>query len=179
MRRLLPCALVVVLALAVAPLATGTSRTAAQRQLALEQGILREVNRVRSAHGLDALTLSRGLQVAASFNTRALLAQGVFEHDSAASGSFGGRLRRFYPAGNAHGWSVGENLLWGSAGINAESAVKSWLESPGHRRIMLDPTWREAGVGAFAVASAPGVYSDAGPVVVVTMDFGSRAAAQH
>jgi uncharacterized protein YkwD len=177
MRGSLSCALVVVLALAVAPLATGTSRASAQRQVTLEQGILREVNHVRVAHGLHPLALSRGLQAAAAFQTRALLAQGVFDHDSATSGAFGTRLRRFYPVGGAHGWSVGENLLWSSAGISAESAVKIWLESPGHRKIMLDPTWLEAGVGAFGTTSAPGVYADAGAVTVVTMDFGSRAAA--
>jgi uncharacterized protein YkwD len=169
--------LIVVLACVAAPLAAGTPKASGQRQTSLEQGILREVNRVRATHGLRALTLSRSLQAAASFHTRALLAQGVFEHDTAASGTFGSRLRRFYPASGARSWSVGENLLWSSAGISAEYAVKIWLDSPAHRRTMLEPQWQETGVGAFGAPSAPGVYEPAGAVVVVTMDFGARASA--
>jgi uncharacterized protein YkwD len=174
MRRSLCCALIVVLACVAAPLAAGWPKSAAQRQTSLEQGILRDVNRVRVAHGLRPLTLSRPLQAAASFQTRTLLTQGVFDHDTTAGGTFAGRLRRFYPVAGARSWSVGENLLWSSAGISAESAVEVWLQSPVHRRTMLDPQWQETGVGAFGAASAPGVYGSAGPVVVVTMDFGAR-----
>lgn len=174
MRRSLCCALIVVLACVAAPLAAGTPKATAQRQATLEQGILREVNRVRAARGLRPLTLSRPLQAAATFQTRSLLTQGVFDHDTAGSGTFSNRLRRFYPVASGRAWSVGENLLWSSAGISAEDAVKIWLESPAHRRTMLDPQWQETGVGAFGSASAPGVYVSAGAVVVVTMDFGRR-----
>jgi len=174
MRRSLSCVLVVVLACVLAPLAAGTPKAAGQRETTLEQGILRDVNRVRVAHGLQPLTLSRSLQAAATFQTRSLLAQGLFDHSTAASGSFGNRLRRFYPVDGAHSWSVGENLLWSSAGISAQSAVRLWLDSPAHRQTMLDPQWHDTGVGAFAASSAPGVYGSAGAVVVVTMDFGSR-----
>ena len=161
--------------LAVAPLATGASKASTQRHSGLEQAILREVNRVRAAHGLRPLRLSRPLQAAASFQTRSLLTQGVFDHDTSASGTFDNRLRRFYPIGAAHSWSVGENLLWTTAGIDAASAVKLWLESPAHRRVMLEPQWLEAGIGAFGASFASGVYQGAGAVVVVTMDFGARA----
>jgi uncharacterized protein YkwD len=174
MRRPLLSALVVVLALALAPLAGGTTRTSAQRASSLEQGILREVNRVRVSRGLRPLTVSPELQNAASFQTRALLAQGVFDHDTATSGAFSDRLRRFYPVRAARSWSVGENLLWSSAGIDASDAVKLWLESPPHRKILLDANWREFGIGAFTADGAPGVFASAGAVVVVTLDFGLR-----
>lgn len=174
MRRSLFCGLVVVLALAAAPLATSGRKTSAQREQTLEQGVLREVNRVRATHGLRSLTISKGLNAAATFQTRALLTQGLFDHDSPAGGAFGERLHRYYPVAGAHAWSVGENLLWSSAGIDAGGVVRRWLDSPGHRRIMLGSTWREFGVGAFAAPSAPGVFSSAGAVVVVTIDFGSR-----
>jgi uncharacterized protein YkwD len=179
MRRSLCCAFLVVVALAAAPLATGTTKTPTQRETALEQGILREVNRVRGAHGLRALVLSRGLQAAATYQSRILLEQGVFDHDSAAGGAFGDRLRRFYPVGAAHSWSVGENLLWSSGGIDASAAVKRWLDSATHRRIIFDPSWREFGVGAVSTPAAPGVYSTAGPVVVVTLDFGARTSSSR
>lgn len=174
MRRSVCCTLVVVLALAAAPLATGGSKASAQREQALEQGILREVNRVRAVRGLRSLTVSKGLNAAATFQSRALLTQGVFDHNSSAGGAFGDRLHRYYPVAGARAWSVGENLLWSSAGIDAGGVVRRWLDSPSHRRIMLDASWREFGVGAFAAPSAPGVFASAGAVVVVTVDFGSR-----
>ena len=180
MRLSLCSALVVMLALAATPLAMGTAKgPSPQRQLTLEQGILREVNHVRVARGLHPLTSARGLQAAASFQSRALLVQGVFEHDSAAGGAFGLRLRRFYPAGAARSWSVGENLLWAAAGLSPESAVQMWLDSPAHRRVLLDPAWLEFGVGAFGSAAASGVYASAGSVVVVTLDFGVRTGASR
>ena len=158
---------------ATASAAAGTARS--ERDTALEQAILREVNRVRSDRGLRQLAASHGLQAAAAFQSKALLAQGVFEHDSSGGGTFSDRLRRFYAVGTSRSWSVGENLLWGQDGIDAPTAVKLWLESPEHRKIMLDPGWREFGAGAVAAPSAPGVYASAGAVVVVTIDFGTRA----
>jgi uncharacterized protein YkwD len=166
--------LAVLLTAVITPAAVGSS-SPAQRDSSLEQGILREVNHVRSDRGLRALSSSRSLQAAAAFQSRALLTEGVFEHDSTAGGAFGDRLRRFYPVGSARAWSVGENLLWSGAGIDAGAAVQLWLDSPVHRRIMLDPSWREFGVGAVTASSAPGVYASVGPVVVVTMDFGVRS----
>lgn len=132
---------------------------------------------MRSDRGLRQLASSRSLQAAAAFQSRALLTEGVFEHDSTAGGAFGDRLRRFYPIGSAKAWSVGENLLWSAAGIDATKAVQLWLDSPVHRRIMLDPSWREFGVGAVTAPTASGVYASVGPVVVVTMDFGVRSTA--
>ncbi len=174
MRRSLSCALLVVVALAAAPLASGTTKTSIQHETTLEQGILREANRVRAGHGLRALALSRALQASAAYQSRILLQQGVFDHDTAIGGSFGDRLRKFYPVGAAHTWSVGENLLWSTDGIGAAAAIQSWLDSPEHRKILLDATWREVGVGAVSTTSAGGVYASAGAVVVVTMDFGAR-----
>jgi len=149
--------------------------TSTQREPGLEQAILLQVNQIRSDRGLRPLSASRALHAAAAFQSKALLTQGVFDHDSSAGGAMGDRLRRFYPIGASRAWSVGENLLWGQDGIDAATAVKLWLESPAHRKIMLDPDWHEFGVGAVAAPSAPGVYASAGAVVVVTLDFGTRA----
>ena len=98
----------------------------------------------------------------------------MFDHESALGGPFSDRLKRFYPIGSAQSWSVGENLLWSTYGIDAPTAVEDWLNSPAHRKILLDPTWREFGIGAISAPSAPGVYAAAGAVVVVTLDFGVR-----
>jgi uncharacterized protein YkwD len=178
-RPLLLCVLLVLLAVpaALAPAsATATANVSEQRNGTLEQGIQREVNRIRVAHGLRALTLSTPLQTAAAFQTRDMLEHGYFDHEQPGGTSFGARLKRFYPLIGGSPWLVGENLLWSSQGITPSAAVKLWLASPPHRRNLYDPTWREFGAGAFSTAAPTGAFAEAnGPIVVVTMDFGSRS----
>jgi uncharacterized protein YkwD len=174
MRGFFWCAATAVVLAGVLSVSAVAGTTSTQREPVLEQAILLQVNQVRSDRGLRPLTASRALHAAAAFQSKALLTQGVFDHDSSVGGAFGDRLRRFYPIGASHAWSVGENLLWGQDGIDAPTAVKLWLESPAHRKIMLDPDWHEFGAGAVAAPSAPGVYATAGAVVVVTLDFGTR-----
>ncbi len=181
MRRLplLLCVLVVGLAVpaAVVPAsAATTTKTSEQRDSALEQGVLREVNRLRVARGLRALTVSAPLQAAAAFQSRDMLERGYFDHDQPGGTSFGARLKRFYPLIGNSAWLVGENLLWSSVGITAPAAVKLWLASPPHRRNLFDGTWREVGLSAIVTDAPTGAFAAAnGPVVVVTMDFGSRS----
>lgn len=181
-RSLLLCALVALLAIpaALTPAsATAGTSVGQQREGTLEQGILREVNRLRSTRGLRVLTLSSPLQAAAAFQSRDMLERGYFDHDQPGGTSFGERLKRFYPQIGGSPWLVGENLLWSSDGIAAGAAVKLWLSSPPHRRTLFDPTWHEVGVGAFLSPTPNGAFAAAnGPVVVVTMDFGSRSAAR-
>ena len=178
-RAPLLCVLLVLLAVPVAVVpaaaATTTPKAAEQRDATLEQGILREVNRLRVGRGLRALTISAPLQAAAMFQSRDMLERGYFDHDQPGGASFGTRLRRFYPLSGGSAWLVGENLLWGTVGITPVSAVKLWLSSPPHRHNLFDPTWREVGVGAFDTTTPTGAFAESnGPVVVVTMDFGSR-----
>ena len=160
--------------------AARTTKAVEQREEGLEQGILREVNQLRVAHGLRALTISAPLQAAASFQSRDMLERGYFDHNQPGGTTFGARLKRFYPLTAGSTWLVGENLLWGTLGITPATAVKLWLSSPPHRRNLLDASWREVGVGAFDTAAPTGAFAAAGgPVVVVTMDFGSRSAAKR
>ncbi len=179
-RPLLLCVLLLVLAVPAALVpasASATTRASDQRDATFEQGILREVNRLRVARGLRALTLSNSLQAAAAFQSRDMLDRGYFDHDQPGGASFGTRLKRFYPTGGST-WLVGENLLWSTQGISPGAAVKLWLNSPPHRRNLYDPAWRETGIGAIDTATPTGAFAEAnGPVVAVTMDFGARSAA--
>ena len=177
-RSLLLCVLLTLLAVPAAftPASATAKPNVGQRETPLEHGILREVNRMRAARGLRALTVSLSLQAAARFQSRDMLERGYFDHDQPGGASFSNRLKRFYPLVGGSPWLVGENLLWSSDGIAASEAVKLWLSSPPHRRNLFDATWREFGVAAFTSPIASGAFSAAnGPVVVVTMDFGSRS----
>ena len=174
MRRLLCCALVFRACARRSTARDGVAKASAQRQSTLEQGILREVNRVSAGHGLRSLTLSRGLQAAATFQTRSLLSQGVFDHDTPAADRSASGCAVSTPS-RAHTRGASARTCSGARPASTPArAVKLWLDSARHRKILLDPTWREFGIGAFGVTSAPGVYASAGAVVVVTIDFGSR-----
>ncbi len=71
------------------------------------------------------------------------------------------------------GWSVGENLLWSSPDVSAQSALQMWMASPEHRANLLSPRWREVGVAAVHESAAPGVFKGL-DVTIVTTDFGVR-----
>jgi uncharacterized protein YkwD len=68
---------------------------------------------------------------------------------------------------------VGENLLWSSPTVDAGGAMQMWKDSPPHRENMLGTRWRDIGISAVHVASAPGAYGGH-EVTIVTADFGAR-----
>lgn len=166
------------LALAVAALAASAqAATAPQATIAAQNGLEREIlvelNQVRAAHGLPALRLARGLTAAADAHSAAMARYGFFAHESRGGGAFWKRILRFYGRGSFRTWSVGENLLWSSSTLDAAGAVRMWMDSPPHRRNILDRGWREVGLSAVAAAGAGGVFSGR-DVVIVTSDFGAR-----
>ena len=147
---------------------------AAQRDTTLELAVVRAINVVRVEHGLRPLAVSSGLRTAAAAHTRSLASRGLFQHESADGTSFDRRVKRTYRPAGYSSWSVGENLVYGSAPFAADDAVQAWLESPPHRRNLLSRSWREIGVGAVVAQDAGGVYGG-DTVVIVTADFGARA----
>ena len=139
----------------------------------LEQGVLTKLNALRRGHGLLPLRRSSGLAAAAGQHSTEMANRGYFGHSSADGLSFDRRIAHFYPRGGRRYWAVGENLLWSTSDVDAAGALDMWLNSPEHRRIILNPRWREFGLGAAHVRSAPGVYRGRA-VTIVTADFGVR-----
>ena len=69
-----------------------------------------------------------------------------FAHTSRAGVKFSTRIRRTSYFGSRR-WAVGENLAWGARRRSTPQAiVRSWLDSPAHRRNLLDRRWRDVGV---------------------------------
>jgi uncharacterized protein YkwD len=139
----------------------------------LERGVLANVNALRRKHGLVPLRLCSGLAAAARQHSIEMASGGYFAHSSASGASFDRRIARFYPMGGRHYWSIGENLLWSSPDVDAARALRTWLDSSGHRKNMLMARWREIGLAAVHVASAPGAYGGRA-VTILTADFGVR-----
>ena len=160
------------------------SRTAAARPTApvgnatnlaaYAANVFSRINSLRGARGLRPLRISRGLIAAATYHTNQMGLRGFFEHESVNGAPFWKRIERFYPALAGRGWSVGENILWGSPDISPASAVREWMQSPPHRENLFSREWREVGIAAIHFTSAPGEYAGR-PVTIVTADFGTRA----
>ncbi len=153
--------------------AGATSQRPASARGALEQDVLANVNLLRGQHGLGALRLSTKLSAAARSHSAEMAQRGYFSHNSANGTSFDKRIARFYSLGGKRYWSVGENLLWSSPDVSASAALDMWLKSPEHRKILFTARWREIGLSAVHVPSAPGSYGGH-EVTIVTADFGVR-----
>jgi uncharacterized protein YkwD len=138
-----------------------------------EHNLLQVVNATRADWGRAPLALSAGLTAAAELHTARMVRRGFFEHEAPGEGAFWHRIERFYPSRGFSYWAVGENLAYGSPSLEPEEAVRDWLESPSHRRSLMSKAWRQVGIAAVHVDSAPGEY-DNGPATVITLDLGVR-----
>ena len=150
---------------------------AAVRLQTLDAEILVRLNATRVSRGLRPLVLSSQLRDAAVAHSRSMLEGGFFAHESRDGSPFTARVKRYYrPTGYAS-WSAGENLLYNTARIEARAAIQAWLASPPHRANLLDPGWREVGIGSLHARAAGGTFGGR-PTWVVTMDFGTRTGAR-
>ena len=140
---------------------------------ALEAGVLTEMNSIRVRHGLPRLRMSMRLSAAADVHSLRMGQNGFFTHESRDGSAFWKRVQKFYGWNGYKMWSVGENLLWSSPGVDPVGAVKMWMDSPGHRANVLSKRWREVGLSAVFVPAAPGVFGGQ-DVTIVTADFGIR-----
>lgn len=174
MRLLLALALASTAVLVSSPVAAPSAPTKFERRAALEAAVVREMNRVRAAHGLGQLRAAPSLRSAARGHSQAMLAQGFFSHTSADGTAFSERIKRHYSNAGYRRWSVGEALMaTHSEYVDAESVVAAWLASPPHRAIVLSQTWRDTGVGVLYTPAAPDTFGGA-DAIVVTADFGLR-----
>jgi uncharacterized protein YkwD len=156
--------------------ASAEATTAGARRISmrtLETRVVARMNALRMQHGLRPLRVSWALRRAAWRHSLSMAQRGYFTHESADGTAFWRRVERYYGSRGFRYWSVGENLLWSSPDIGAAEAVSTWLASPEHRENLFAREWREVGLAAIHVASAPGVYGGR-PVTIMTADFGVR-----
>jgi len=134
-RRLLGALLLLALALAQTP---------------LEREVMAEANAARVAAGLPALAFYPELYQAARAHAEDMLRRGYFGHEAEGGP---GHAERLWRAG-VYELKVAENLyeLDGPylPSDFARRAVEGWLESPGHRRNLLDPGFTHTAVAVAA-----------------------------
>ena len=128
------------------------------------------INERRAARGLRRLRLNNRLSRAARRHTRDMVRHRYFAHVSRRGKDIVDRLYGTGYLGGRFSWTVGENLAWGSGGRGTpRKIVRSWMQSPGHRRNILDPRLRLIGVGIAAGSPEPDEPAEA---AVYTTDFG-------
>ena len=122
-----------------------------------ERAIVRAINRTRAHYGLHRLRAGHRLARAADAHSRSMLRANYFAH-----GSFASRVRRYVTFKR-----VGETLAWSSR-CSARGFVRMWLNSPGHRAVLLSGGFRRVGIGRRKGSLG------ARRACVVTADFASR-----
>ena len=128
------------------------------------------VNRRRARAGLAALRLSPALARSALLKADAIGRCGEFSHTACGQPL----LAVFELVGYASGsfWTVGENLaLLPEEQDSAHAALAAWLRSPSHRRVLLDPGFRELGV---ALVQRPPSDEASGGSTLWVAHFGRR-----
>ena len=127
------------------------------------------INAERRARGLAPLVANARLGRAARRHATDMVTRGYFSHVSPTGSSFADRLRRVGYAGRC-AWAGGETLAWGSGSLaTPASRVRGWMNSPPHRAILLNATYREVGIGV--VRGSP---THAGASATYVGEFGRR-----
>jgi uncharacterized protein YkwD len=129
------------------------------------------LNRKRIARGMPRLRINPRLSRAARRHTRDMVRRRYFDHTSPRGVDMVDRIRSTGYLSGPFSWSVAENIAWGSSRRGSPiSIVRAWMHSSGHRHNILNPAYRELGIGV--VASAPSRVG--GPSATYTTTFGVR-----
>jgi uncharacterized protein YkwD len=120
----------------------------------LERQCLDEVNRVRRAQRLARLDFYADLLPVARAYSRRMAEEHFFSHDDPE----GRTVRERVSDADIRWRIVGENLSYSNGYLNPVAAsIHGWMESPGHRRNLLDPDYKLTAIGAW-IASDGTVY---------------------
>jgi uncharacterized protein YkwD len=124
------------------------------------------LNNERRSRGIRPLKDNSRLGLASQRHARDMSRRNYFAH-----GDFVGRIKAARYLKNTRGYTVGENIAWGSWDYaTPKSIVNGWMHSPGHKANILNGRFREIGLGV-ARGAPVGGQGQAGTYVT---DFGTR-----
>ena len=127
-------------------------------------------NQIRAAHHLPRLKENRRLIKAAVAHSSHMVVDGYFDHTDPSGDTFVDRILGSGYVKRNSGWTLGENLAWGTGDLSTPQGVmNSWMASPGHKANILKRAYREVGIGIRL-----GVPSDDGVGATYTADFGVK-----
>ncbi len=144
------------------------------RQVALKQAraaILCLLNHERTSRGLRPVSENKQAFRAATKHNLRMVQHRCFAHQCYGEKDLVGRLTDsgYLPCDCT--WRVGENLAWGET-VNGtpRAIVDAWMASPEHRENVLNPSFRQIGIGTAWGSPYPG-HDDASTYTTV---FGVR-----
>jgi len=106
------------------------------------------VNGERADRGLASLAPNAKLAAAASAYAADLVAGSYFSHTGRDGSSSLVRIQRSGYITRGAGYVLGENLAWGTGALaTPRSIMQAWMNSDGHRHNILNPRFREFGMG--------------------------------
>jgi uncharacterized protein YkwD len=127
-------------------------------------------NQIRAQHALPLLKLNTKLGKAAVAHSSEMVSDGYFDHTAPSGATFVDRILHAGYVKKSDGWTLGENLAWGTGDLSTPAGVmSSWMASPGHKANILKKSYREVGIGIKL-----GVPSDDGVGATYTADFGVK-----
>jgi uncharacterized protein YkwD len=148
--------------------------TASPSSLTLHEmrtSVLCLINRARAHYGLHSLAYNADLRTSASAHSVSMVVHGYFAHEG-PGGSVDGRISRAGYRSSAGDFTVGEDIAAGGGRSGSPWAIfEDWMHSPPHRANILDPSFRDAGVGVARGYPFGGV----GVAATYTVDLGARS----
>ncbi|MEN3331575.1 MAG: hypothetical protein V7641_940 [Blastocatellia bacterium] len=123
----------------------------------LEMQCFNEVNRVRVGHGLTPLAFNEALLRVARDYSRRMAEENFFSHNDPD----GNTVRERVSEANVRWRVLGENLSYSNGYINPVAvSMSGWMDSPPHRRNLLDRAWRQTAIGAWISANGTVYFTE-------------------
>ena len=127
-------------------------------------------NQTRAGAGLGTLAENGALATAGLGHSDDMVDRGYFDHFTPEGGAFDERILAAGYAGANDGWTLGENLAWGTGELSTPAGLmRSWMNSPGHRANILKGAYREIGIG-LRLGTPTGSIEG----LTVSVEFGAR-----
>jgi uncharacterized protein YkwD len=130
-----------------------------------DENVFKQLNQERTARGLQALKENNDLTNAARLKSKDMVNRDYFEHYA-----FGLAPWDFMSISGYDYLYAGENLAMDFA--TSEGMVKAWMNSPAHKENILNPDFKEIGIGV-----VKGAYTEKNLThesTVVTTMFGTE-----
>jgi uncharacterized protein YkwD len=129
------------------------------------------INVQRTRHGLVALRQNADLARSSTRHSEDMVSGDYFDHVSPGGETPLARIKASTYLTRRSAYMVGENIALGTMQLATPAAiVASWMGSAPHRANILNPDFRDSGIGI--VAQAPGRYSGGQQGATYTQQFG-------
>jgi uncharacterized protein YkwD len=133
------------------------------------------VNVQRARHDMRALRPNADLARSSAAHSEDMVSENYFDHVSPTGETPLQRIKASTYLPRKSAYLLGENIALGTMQLaTPASIVASWMRSPDHRANILNPDFRDSGIGI--VAKAPSRYSGGQRGATYTQQFGVIAA---